>query len=1138
MHAKIRQTVCRKNGTAATRGDGVIMRKVKNVLKRTVGLALALALMLSVLPTGVFAAGTEDDPIVLGVSMNETRSYISVLFNRDVQSAVSNLTSKIKISTDGKALTSISSSSKVSIAGAYMYISLPYSLTTPNNYFSINAGTLVGQDGDIETPLFDARSPELLDDNHITLDTSEQTVTIKFKRGIKGFPNNSSLKNGYITLARSGSTFNEIIPADDISIDSEKGTITIYLENWLSGKKSRFRIAATKLQDATTGNINLTDITTDYVDASETSQDPEVDYIEVDSDRDTITIYFTAKIKNAFSTGVSSSVAETLLKSHIWLGRGSSSSMNTLGATDDIIFGSNYLRLTLDEPLTSNRNYLKIDGGSLTDYYGNYIYEAITTDNFTSGTSATSAKPVYASAFLSSSRKIVLYFTTPVQKNPKLTTSELRDNIKISRNGGTYRELTSRDTVSFSDNAMTITLSDEITGSNNRVKVMADTIASKSGLLLESTITTTSLVAGMDNTSSSDDDYDADAPEFSHITYDSSAQRVRIYFDRDIRKVSSADFYDDITISRNGGSYESLSNNDVITIAPANALTILLDTPLSGTRNSFRIKGNTSADDESGYVQNSTITTDNVSASGSSSSTSSSSSGDSDYSGGVTASISDDLYTITLSFDEAVYNNQDSLEDLKNKIQISRKGSFKTLSGDDYIRLDAENKELLIVLAEPANEYFSQIKILSGALRDASGGSIASMTTLPLGESEGKLKTYIDGIAVDGMATSEDTGTSTVATISGLSKFNVYPKAIELLVKVPSTQTSATFNLTGDIADHIKRYGGKIALSLGSVTYYLPASNISEIATSDTLSITINNSASATSQKLTTAASSDSFTIEIPAKALSAKVISASGVSKDIPHKIFADKRFMLTTPKSQTAFTAVRIEASGNIVPVPSSAEVKGGVVYVTGKTLEDGDYAAISSSRSLETLSWAQAPTNVLASRLILTAKNGSNLNGSEAISRSETVTILSRTLGILGDSTGASPFFDMISTDSYFNAVMSTVSYELISGYPDSTFKPSNTLTRAEAMTIVARAMRFLNGKSVSVSSDMSLSEATNILSKFTDANTVDNWAKVNIAECVQAGVVNGDNNGRLNPKAKVTRAELIQLMYNLLSGADMT
>ena len=68
-------------------------------------------------------------------------------------------------------------------------------------------------------------------------------------------------------------------------------------------------------------------------------------------------------------------------------------------------------------------------------------------------------------------------------------------------------------------------------------------------------------------------------------------------------------------------------------------------------------------------------------------------------------------------------------------------------------------------------------------------------------------------------------------------------------------------------------------------------------------------------------------------------------------------------------------------------------------------------------------------------------------------------------------------------------------------------------------------------------MTTEEATSILSKFSDSKNVDNWALVDIAECVQAGVVNGDNNGRLNPKSNVTRAELIQLMYNVLNKSGL-
>lgn len=1118
------------------------MRKARNVLKKAVNLLLIVSLLLSVLPLGALAASGVN-PVVESVSMNATRSYITIRFDRDIEGlSPKSFSGKVKISKGGASPTNLPSNTSYSVEGSCLFVTLTSALTTSDNFLRIVKGTFSGQTQDVDTPLFDARGPELASERSVVLDSNEQTVTIKFKTGISGYPNNESLKNGYITLARNGSSFNETIPEDNISIDSDKGEIKIYLEQWLSGRYSKFRIAAGKLQN-NKGNINLTEITTAAIDASATSATPEIDYTSINDTRTAVTIYFTQRIKNGLSTsGVNSTLAASLLKSNIWISRGSTSKYETLAGTDSVSVGSNYLKITFSEPLSSSRNYIKIKGGTLADYYGKVIATEFITDDITKGVSAATA-PSYASSFLSSSKKIVIYFTVPVQKNSELTTSELRSHITLSRNGGTFEQLTSNDSVSFSDNMMTITLREELTGSYNRVRVTGNTVSSKTGAKLTSSFTTGYLTAGMSDSNGDDNDRyygDESAPVFSKITYDSSAQRVRITFDRDIKKVSNANLFNDVTVSRNGGSYEPLSTSDVITISPSNAITILLAEPLEGTRNRFRIAGNTLADYESGYVQNDTIVTDYVSASGSSESSSSgTSSGSADYSGDVTATLSDDLYTVTLKFDEALYNNKDSLDDLKGKIQISRSGRFETLTSNDYIRLDTATNELLIVLAEPADEYFSQIKILSGALRNADGSSVSTaITTLPLGEAGGSIRTYINNTVVTDFASEQASGDSPIVSVSGLSKFNSYAKQIEFLIKVPDSAKSATLNITGDIVENLKRYGSTVALSLGNTTYYLPTGNISEISSSDTLSITVSDSASNVSSALASASTSDSFTIESHAKKLSAKLISSSGTSTEITHNTFAKKRFLIKEPSNnKTAFTAVRIEKSGNVVPVPSASDITGGVIYLTAKTLSDGDYAAISSSRTLSTLSWAQSPTNALASRLILTGKSGSSLNGSEAISRSETVTIMARTLGILCDSEGASPFFDMISTDSYFDAVMSTVSLELISGYPDSTFKPSNKLTRAEAMTIVARAIRFMNGKSVSESSDMTLSEATSILSKFTDAGTVDDWAKVNIAECVQAGIVNGDNNGRLNPKSNVTRAELIQLMYNILDKCDI-
>ncbi len=1122
-------------------GYGVDMKNIKNRLMKTINFLLVISLLLSTVSMGVFAEETATTPLaVTGVSLDESRLFLTVTFNKELTAATtSTLVSRLRFSYNGNTPSSSYLISTATIDGNEMKIRFSSSLNYKENYIYIVPGTFVGQEAEIKTPTFNASSPALLTQNSVVLDKNEKTITIRFDSKIKGYPNNDSLKNGSIFLYRNGSSTKEVIPADDVSIDTEKGTVTISLSSWISGNYTRVSFAECRIQNADTGNINLTAITTPYIDASTASAVPEIDYATISSDRTVITINFTERILNAYSA---SSAANALLKSKISISSGGTSNYEILSSTDTITLGSDYLRISLATPLTSSRNYVKIAADSLTDYSGNLISEDLITDNITNGMSSTAGAPQFSYATLASNSRIILYFTMPVQRSSSISSSDLRSKVSISRNGKSFTSLSYYDSVSFSDTTMVITLDEPLTGSNNRIRVTPYTVSSASGALLASQITTSYLTAGMasdDDYYYDDDDYgNANYPTYDYVTYDASSQRVQIHFTDDIRLVSSKKLTSNVLISRNGGTYVSLSPYDVVTISPSNVVTILLSTPLTGARNAFRIQGGTLADYDTGYVANQTITTDYVSASGSGSSGNTSSGSTESYSGDVSASISDDFYSIVLKFSEPMYNNKDSLETLKSKIQISRNGSFRTLTTDDYIRLDSASSELLIMLSEPADEYNSQIRILSGSLRTADGNSISNnITTLPLGESDGPARAYIDDTAVSELVSSSDSGTSSTITISDSSKLTSYSKKIELLVKAPSNATKATLNISGSVAKSLANYGSVVALSLGKSTHFVPLSNAASLSDGDTLSITVASSSAST--KLSTASSKHSFTIEAPATNFSVKKTTSAGAVTDITHTAFATKRFMIEEPsQNKTAFTVVRIENSGDVVPVPTTSEVVGGIIYLDGKTLKDGDYAAISASHSFTvTDSWVSGPANTLGSRLVLTNATGSSIKTNEAITRSETVTIMAKTLGVYGDMKGASPFFDMLATDSYFNAVMSTVSYKLISGYPDGTFKPGNKLTRAEAMTIVARAIRFMKGKSVSASSDMTLQEAANVLSRFTDAKSVDDWAKVDIAECVNAGVVNGDNKGRLNPKSNVTRAELIQLMYNILTKADL-
>ena len=86
-------------------------------------------------------------------------------------------------------------------------------------------------------------------------------------------------------------------------------------------------------------------------------------------------------------------------------------------------------------------------------------------------------------------------------------------------------------------------------------------------------------------------------------------------------------------------------------------------------------------------------------------------------------------------------------------------------------------------------------------------------------------------------------------------------------------------------------------------------------------------------------------------------------------------------------------------------------------------------------------------------------------------------------------------------------------IITGYDVSMFKPKNDVSRAEAATIIARALKLKPVKS----------------SAFKDV-PASHWAAGNINAVMKAGIVQGRAPGYYAPNAKITRAEISKLLAN--------
>ena len=137
---------------------------------------------------------------------------------------------------------------------------------------------------------------------------------------------------------------------------------------------------------------------------------------------------------------------------------------------------------------------------------------------------------------------------------------------------------------------------------------------------------------------------------------------------------------------------------------------------------------------------------------------------------------------------------------------------------------------------------------------------------------------------------------------------------------------------------------------------------------------------------------------------------------------------------------------------------------------------------------------------------------------ITRAEAVTIFFRLLkdDVRNKYWSETNSFSDVSEGQWFNHAVSTLAkMGIVSGYPDGTFRPGETITRAE---FVALAARF-----------DAAAEAP--IADFSDISG--HWASIEIAKAAANGWINGYPDGSFKPDQKINRAEAMALVNRVLN-----
>lgn len=174
-----------------------------------------------------------------------------------------------------------------------------------------------------------------------------------------------------------------------------------------------------------------------------------------------------------------------------------------------------------------------------------------------------------------------------------------------------------------------------------------------------------------------------------------------------------------------------------------------------------------------------------------------------------------------------------------------------------------------------------------------------------------------------------------------------------------------------------------------------------------------------------------------------------------------------------------------------------------------------------------WAQRDVEQLASKLIVQGVSDSVFAPDARITRAEFAALLVRALGIGMDGRAQKLAFQDVDQDEWYApAIEAGVSSGVVKGVSDSLFAPNAEITREQMAVMVANALSIVGRSGVDAN------RVESKLNRFSDRSDISPWAAVAVAQAVDAGIIAGVTDNRMEPSAYATRAQAAVILKRLL------
>ncbi len=369
------------------------------------------------------------------------------------------------------------------------------------------------------------------------------------------------------------------------------------------------------------------------------------------------------------------------------------------------------------------------------------------------------------------------------------------------------------------------------------------------------------------------------------------------------------------------------------------------------------------------------------------------------------------------------------------------------------------------------------------------------------------------------------------------------PAGAELVVPISGEPEAASVVIAGDAVKGMAARETVLVVDAGIAVYTVPAAKIDIGAAAarlgaepEDISVTVGISRAGgdTEALIESAAKEGGFKIAAPAVEFSIECAGGGHKYEVESFGGFVERLIAVpdgVDPRNITA--GITIKTDGASCPVPAQLVSIGGRDYVKLSSFTNSAYALVSRKAEFKDMGghWAKDAVNDLGSRMVVGGGEDGRFRPDEHMTRAELAAVLVRAMG-LAPKPGKSSFTDVSAGDWYCGYLETAADCGLIYGYGDGSIGAGEAVTREQAMTMMARAMKLaglyvkLDGNGIS-----------QLMTLYKDGFSTSRYAGESAALCLYFGVVTGDDGGMLRPKALITRAEAAVMIRRLLLKADL-